>query len=394
MQFLYSVALVAGSLLLLPVFLLRSLAGKETFKHLRERFGGSHQSLDLDPPPGSIWIHAASVGEVQVARLLITRLRERIPERRIILSVTTPTGRSVAKKSIGRDIADLFYFPLDFRFAARRALRRIRPVMFIAIETEIWPQFLRECRRFGIHYGIVNGRISRKSFGRYRLIRPLLAPGLSGMSFLFMQSEEEAKRIRALGGPAHRIRITGNLKSDFSPSEPERNRLRKYFGLGDEGPVFVAGSTAPGEERILLRAFRETRERIPQLRLILAPRHPERFDEVFQLLQKEGIPALRRTALKHKVREPWEVILLDSLGELPHVYGLATVAFVGGSLVPKGGHNPIEPAAWGKPVLFGPHMENFEPIARELQGTGGGLLVAGWEDLRSTPSTTPIWIVT
>lgn len=383
MQFLYSVAMVAGSLLLLPFFLLRSLAGKETFNHLRERFGGSHQSGDPDPPPGSIWIHAASVGEVQVARLLITRLRERVPDRRIVLSVTTQTGRSVARKSIGSEVADLFYFPLDFRFAVRRALRRIRPVMFIAIETEIWPQFLRECRRFGIHYGIVNGRISRKSFGRYRLIRPLLAPGLSGMSFLFMQSEKEAERIQALGAPAHRIRITGNLKSDFSPNEPERNRLRKYFGVGKEDPVFVAGSTAPGEERILLRAFREARERIPLLRLILAPRHPERFDEVFQLLQEERIPALRRTDRRYTVGEPWEVFLLDSLGELPHVYGLATVAFVGGSLVPKGGHNPVEPAAWGKPVLFGPYMENFQPIARELQETGGALLVTGWEDLRS-----------
>lgn len=373
MYLLYQLVLGIAALILFPYYLLRAAARPGILRHLGERLGGGG-SVRWSRPAG-LWIHAASVGEVQVARVLVERLRLRRPDLHILLSVTTPTGREVARRTMAGAVDGPFFFPLDFAFSVRRVLRRLRPAAFVAVETEIWPVLLRECRSLGIPHGIVNGRISPRSFRRYRWIRALLRPALSGAAFLSMQSEPDAERIRDLGAPADRVRITGNLKYDFEPDTAARDRLGPHLVPGRGGQVVIAGSTRRGEERPLLRAWREVRDRIPAVRLIIAPRHPERFDEVAALIEAEGFSCRRRSRGGPPPAASGEVLLLDSIGELANAYGLAACAFVGGSLVARGGQNPLEPAAWGVPVLFGPHMENFQTVADDLLEAGGAIRV-------------------
>lgn len=379
LHLLYNLALLVAGAALFPIYLVRSLGNPEILRHLGERFGGTG-AVRFTPPQG-LWVHAASVGEAQVAGVLLDRLQERHPDRPLLLSVTTPTGRKVARRSAPGGVEGPFFFPLDFSFAARRALRRRRPAVFVAVETEIWPMFLRQCRRLGIPYGIANGRISPRSYGRYRWIRPLLKPALAGAAFVCAQSRADADRFLALGARADRIRVTGNLKYDVRPDTAALERLRALLHPAPAGPLVIAGSTRSGEERLVLRAFRVVRGRLPTARLILAPRHPERFDEVEALIRAEGFGCLRRSRLRTAASDGPQVVLLDSVGELGHLYGLAACAYVGGSLVPRGGHNPLEPAAWGVPVLFGPHMENFELIATDLLEAGAAVRVADESEL-------------
>ncbi len=383
MHFFYSLALTAGTLAVLPYFLVRSLGNRRILRHWRERLGRGKSGSPRSREPGPVWIHAASVGEVRVAALLINRLQETLPGfPPVVLTTTTPAGREVARGCLENRIQNLSYFPLDLVPFVRAALRRVRPRLFLSIETEIWPEFLRQCHRRGVHTGIVNGRISRKSYRWYRWIRPILSPSLSGMSLLCMQSEVHAGRIRSLGGPASRIRITGNIKYDFQPDAAALEPLRALVQNDRHGPLLVAGSTAPGEEKMILVAFRDLRQRFPDLRLILAPRQPDRFEAAARILEGSEFRTGRRSRLAESAGEPWEILLLDTLGELSDVYGLATAAFVGGSWVERGGQNLIEPAAWGVPVFFGPRVDNFRSIARELVESGGGFPVRGPAELR------------
>ncbi len=291
-----------------------------------------------------------------------------------MVSTITPTGARIVADRLG-GIATHRYFPIDLPRAVGRALDAVRPRFFIAIETELWPNFLRALAGRRVPALIANGRISDRSFRRYRRVRRLMRRVLADVSVFAMQSEEDARRIIALGAPPDRVIVTGNLKSDAAPAaDPPEAVWRERLGLTPTDRLFVAGSTHRGEEEPVLDAFLGARARCPGLALLLAPRHPERADEVEALVHARGLTAARRSRLPGD-RAPGAVILLDTVGELASLYGLAEVVFVGGSLVAVGGHNLLEPAMRGKPVLYGPHTSNFREGAARLERTGGGLVV-------------------
>lgn len=369
MYALYSAVLGVGLLAYLPAFLARRRAGYRGT--LAQRFGRLGDGLPAEP---RCWIHAVSVGESAAAVPLVEGIRRRWPELGIVVSTITPTGaRIVAERLAGA--ATHRYFPIDLPGPVGRALDAARPRFFVAIETELWPNFLRALARRGVPAMIANGRISDRSFRRYRWIRALMRRVLADVAVFAMQTEEDARRIVALGAPPDRVVVTGNLKSDLLPeADPEEARWRQRLGLGAGTPLWIAGSTHRGEEAVVLDAFARLRARCPQLALLLAPRHPERADEVEALLRERGLSAVRRSRLGAGA-PAGSVVILDTVGELAGLYALADVVFVGGSLVPVGGHNVLEPAMRGKPVLMGPHMSNFREGAELLQQSGGGLVV-------------------
>jgi len=366
MYFLYSLLFGAALVLLSPYLLLKGLRQNKYLHNLRERLGRVPESLAsraAGAEQGSIWVHAVSVGEALAVAPLLKELRGRLPGRALFVSTTTRTGQKVAAQRLEAD--GTFYFPLDFAFACRRLLAAVRPALVVIAETEIWPNFLREARRTGARVVFVNGRLSDRSFRRYRWFRFLLRRPLAQVDYFLMQSEEDARRILELGAPAERISVGGNLKFDLP--QPRRPAfLDDLVALAQSAPIIVAGSTLPAEEEKILQALEicgAVGGRHPLL--VLAPRHPERFEDVVALLERRGVSYVRRSQGATSNGRP-AVFLLDTLGELAGTYAAANVAFVGGSLVRAGGHNPIEPALWGKPVLFGPSMENFRGIAQAL----------------------------
>jgi len=335
---------------------------------LSERMGRLPLSFNMDREP-SIWIHAVSVGEVLTARPLARDLRARYPRLRILLSTTTLGGHAMARRHL-QEVDGLFYFPFDFGIFVRRTLDLVRPRLFVMMETEIWPNLLRECRKRGIKTAIVNGRLSQRSFGRYKLIRGAMHRILDDVDAFCVQSEESARRFIALGANPGRVTVTGSLKFDSvdlpgpSVQSRARDRVLRYFRIAPNRPVVVAGSTMKGEEPFVLAAFRRVRTAVPTTLLILAPRHLERARDVEELSRQEGFKTVRRSELPIDADPRADVVILDSIGELASLYQLATVAFVGGSLVATGGHNILEPAVYGKPIVVGPHMENFAEIAK------------------------------
>jgi 3-deoxy-D-manno-octulosonic-acid transferase len=370
MYALYSAVLGVGLLAYLPALLARRRrAGYRGT--LAQRFG--HLGAGLPPEP-RCWIHAVSVGESAAAVPLVEGIRRRWPELGIVVSTITPTGaRIVAERLAGA--AAHRYFPIDLPGPVGRALDAARPRFFVAIETELWPNFLRALARRRVPSMIANGRISDRSFRRYRWVRGLMRRVLADVAVFAMQTEEDARRIVALGAPSERVVVTGNLKSDLLPeASPDEARWRERLGLGAQTRLWIAGSTHRGEEAVVLDAFARVRVRCPRLVLLLAPRHPERADEVEDLLRERGLAPVRRSRL-HAGTPAGAVVILDTVGELAALYALADVVFVGGSLVPIGGHNVLEPAMRGKPVLMGPHMSNFREGAEVLQQSGGGLVV-------------------
>jgi 3-deoxy-D-manno-octulosonic-acid transferase len=375
----YSLLLAAAFVVALPFYLWK---GRGTGKYLpsfRERMGGPPPSLARGDAP-SVWIHAVSVGEVLTARVLVAPLKQRLPGHRVFLSTTTVAGRAVAERSV-RDADGVFFAPFDWPSPVRKALDRVQPALLVLVETEIWPNLIHEAHRRGVRVVIVNGRISPRSFGRYRAVRALLSRVLAEVDLFLMQSTPHAERARQIGAPPGRIRALGNLKFDALGEARAPAELSRLLGVVTGGPpLWVAGSTVAGEERMVLAAFGEVRARVPGARLLLAPRHPERFAEVAALVEGAGFRAERRSALGPA---GWEgdVLVLDTLGELAGVYALATVVFVGGSLVSAGGHNILEAAVEGKPILVGPHMENFQEIADEFGAEGALLVVLSAEEL-------------
>jgi 3-deoxy-D-manno-octulosonic-acid transferase len=370
MYALYSVLLRLALLAYMPAFVARRR--RAGYGHdLAQRFGRLGDGLPTEP---RCWVHAVSVGESAAAVPLVEAIHRRWPELGIVVSTITPTGaRIVADRLAGTAVHR--YFPLDLPGPVRRALEAARPRFFIAIETELWPNFLRAlaCRR--IPSMIANGRISDRSFRRYLRVRWLMRRVLADVSVFAMQSEEDARRIVALGAPPSRVVVTGNLKSDLVPEpEPADAAWRERLGLGTTDRLWIAGSTHRGEEAIVLDAFLRARARYPGLSLLLAPRHPERAAEVEDLIRERGLTPARRSRSADG-RAPGAVVILDTVGELAALYGLAEVVFVGGSLVPIGGHNVLEPAMRGKPVLYGPHTSNFREGAERLQRSGGGIVV-------------------
>jgi len=375
MYLLYSALLAAGLLLSLPYWLFENLRHSKYSAGLGERLGRVPQRLTNEPSRPAIWVHAVSVGEVLAVSGLVEELRQRLPEHRIFVSTTTDSGQKLARSRFGED--NVFYFPLDFAFAVRPYLKRLRPRLVVIAETEFWPNFLLLARQSGARIAVVNGRISDRSFPRYLRFRPLLSRILQNIDLFLAQTDADAQRLKQIGAPADRAQVSGNLKYDVAPPTAPAvvASLRKVFQQARAGPVFVCGSTVEGEEPLLVRAFENVLANHPRAVMILAPRHPERFPKVAELLQELGVRFWRRSLWSG---EPiaGAVLLLDSIGELAALYALADVAFVGGSLVPRGGHNIIEPAQHGAPIVVGKHTENFRDIVGLFQSRDAVRVVA------------------
>jgi 3-deoxy-D-manno-octulosonic-acid transferase len=367
MYFLYSLATLLFLLLASPYLLYQAIRYQKYIGSLSQRLGYLPVSFNLDGEP-SIWIHAVSVGEVLTARALIPDLRQAYPRLRLFLSTTTMAGQEIAKRNV-QGVDAVFYFPFDWAFIVRRTLRLVRPKLFVMMETEIWPNLLRECRRANVKTILVNGRISSRSYPRYRLIRPLFKRVLAQVDRFCVQGEESKRRLIDLGADPSRVIVTGSLKFDsldvpaVSPHTRPRDRVLRFFRIAPSRVVLVAGSTMRDEERALLKVFRRIKTTTANALLILAPRHPERFGEAVDLSQQAAFVTVRRTELPIDDEPRAEVVVLDTIGELARVYQVATVVFVGGSLVDMGGHNILEPAVFGKPIVFGPYMQNFSEIA-------------------------------
>ncbi|HET7293349.1 MAG TPA: 3-deoxy-D-manno-octulosonic acid transferase [Vicinamibacteria bacterium] len=367
MYLLYNVLLAVAFTLSIPYYLWKGRGTGKYLKTFRERFGRLPQGVAGDSP--SLWIHAVSVGEVLAARALLGPLGRRLPGRRLVVSTTTLTGNDVARRSLSGHDA-LFFAPFDFPGPSRHALRAVRAELLVLVETELWPNLIREARRRGARVALVNGRISPRSFPRYRRLRFFLEPVLDQVDLFLMQAEAHAERILAMGAPPGRVRVTGNLKFDAVDVPAPSPALESAFAPLRGRPILLAGSTTEGEEAALLRVYARLLAAEPDLALAIAPRHPERFEAVPPLAEALGLRCRRRRASDGSAWRNGEVLLLDTLGELASAYSYATVAFVGGSLVQKGGHNVLEAAAWGKPVVVGPHMENFQEIADQFRAEG------------------------
>ena len=317
---------------------------------------------------GRIWIHSVSVGEVNASLALINRLNQEGYQ--VYLSTTTVTGQQVARSSI-REKASLLYFPLDFQIISRSFIRHVNPDIIILMETEIWPNFIESAARLGVPVVFMNGRISDHSYRNYLRISRLIRPVFRRISMMCMQSEIDAGRIRKIGAPDEIVRVTGSMKFDYSLEVPEdKLRLNELIGtlLGKKegSPVWVCGSTKPNEEEQLLSVFTRVKEEFPDLSIIVAPRHPHRGGEVADIFMKKGFSVIRRSLMDEYPsgkKERFEVLVLDTVGELACIYQVADLVFMGGSLVPTGGQNVIEPAFFGKPIFFGPSMFNFREIA-------------------------------
>lgn len=392
MYFLYSVLSAAAMLLLSPYFLIRGLRSGKYVHNVRERMG--YLPADFPRPTQArraIWVHAVSVGEALAALPLARRLKTRFTDRPLYVSTTTATGQRLARERMS--FADgIFYFPLDWSGPIRRVLGAFEPALVVILETEIWPNFLRECRRAGVPVIFVNGRISERSFTRYRwangFLGGFLRRVLNDATLFLMQTQEDAERLRALGAPVERVVVAGNMKYDLAPPEgnPLVTWLEQTIEAQNRRPLVVAGSVIEGEERAVLDAFAAVRHRQPNALLVLAPRKPERFTDAARLATDAGWNAVRRSRipLDRPLREGTEVLLLDTVGELAALYRLADLVFVGGSLVPSGGHNILEPAFFAKPPLFGPSMENFREMAGRFLAAGAALQVANGEELGKT----------
>jgi 3-deoxy-D-manno-octulosonic-acid transferase len=378
MYFVYSILLTLGFVILLPKFLLDALRHGKYATGLRERLGFL---APLEKKGGPVvWLHCVSVGEAQAARSLVGAISKEFPHHLIVVSTVTVTGQQVAREIFKTEAQRVFYFPLDWRWTVRRALRSIQPSVVLIMETELWPGFLRECRRRKILLAIVNGRLSEKSFRRYKMIRPFVSGVIDCLSLAVMQTEADATRIRALGLEPKRVVISGNMKFDTQAIEGPNtlaNELARRFDF-ERSPIILAVSTHDPEERIILQAFNQlkTNYDAEQARLVIAPRHPERFAEVASLMKASGLRWARRSDQSSQ-EDGWsEAILLDSIGELKAIFPLAAIVFVGGSIAPAGGHNILEPAAAGACIVTGPHTENFREVVQTFIDAGAIIQLA------------------
>lgn len=368
MYFIYSLLLALGFLILLPRFLFDALRHGKYVAGFRERLG-LLSPLETNGRP-VIWIHCVSVGETQAARPLVRGLRERFPGHSIAVSTTTLTGQNIAREVFKSDVDKIFYFPFDWRWIVRRTLSVVSPAAVLIMETELWPNFLRECRARQIPVAIMNGRLSEQSFRRYRMIKGFMARVLSSLTLAAVQTEADGERLRALGLNAAKVFVTGSTKFDAGPtlsSDVVTTEFRERFRLNPARPLILAASTHAPEERILLKVLRQlvsSSELKPHL--MIAPRHPERFREVAALIEASGFSWTKRTATPAPGDELCEVILLDSIGELTAVYSLAAIVFVGGSIANTGGHNILEPAAVGASIITGAHTHNFKQIVENF----------------------------
>jgi 3-deoxy-D-manno-octulosonic-acid transferase len=374
-----------------PYFMYQAIRYKKHIGSLRQRLGYLPISFNVDGEE-SIWIHAVSVGEALTVRALVADLRERYPRLRLYLSTTTIAGQQVARRHL-QHVDGIFYFPFDWTFIVRRTLGIVKPRVFVMMETEIWPNLLRACRAQGVKTLVINGRISSRSYPRYRLIRPFFSRVLADVDRFCMQSEESARRLIELGAEPSRVTVTGSLKFDsldaptpLAHGKP-RERVLRFFRFPAGRVVIVAGSTVRGEETAVLRALARIKAVQPGAIAVLAPRQPERFGEVERLARDAGLLTVRRSDLPIDAEPRADVVVLDTLGELAQLYQVATAVFVGGSLVDNGGHNILEPAIFGKPIVFGPHMQNFKEIAAAFLSNGAAVQVQSDRELEEVMLT-------
>jgi 3-deoxy-D-manno-octulosonic-acid transferase len=388
MYFVYSLLSLVLFVVVSPYFAYQAVRYKKYIGSLRQRLGYLPITFNVDGDE-SIWIHAVSVGEALTARALIADLKARYPRLRLFLSTTTVAGQQVAKRNL-QHVDAVFYFPFDFGLIVRRTLGIVKPRVFVMMETEIWPNLLRACRARGIATVVINGRISSRSYPRYRLIRPFFRRVLRDVDRFCMQSEEAARRLISLGADPSRVTVTGSLKFDslqiptpVAHGRP-RERVLRFFRVSSSRVVIVAGSTMKPEERAVLRAFAPIKKVIPGALLIIAPRQPDRFGDVERLIRAQGFVAARRSELPIDTEPRADVVVLDTMGELAQLYQLATAVFVGGSLADVGGHNILEPAIFGKPIVFGPHMQNFREIADAFLANGAAVQIQSARELEET----------
>jgi len=431
----YSVLTVVFFVLVSPYLLYQAVRYRKYIASLAQRMGYLPVSFNLDGDE-SIWIHAVSVGEVLTIRALLPELHERHPRLRIFVSTTTMAGQHVARTNLPY-VDEVFYFPFDLGFIVNRTLRLVRPRLFVMMETEIWPNLLRACHREGVKTALVNGRISARSYPRYKIARFFFRRVLAHIDRFCMQGEESARRIIEIGAPRDRVTVTGSLKFDsleFGPGEAQkmsfsqktdaghyrrpaeptvaeadahyrdpaevghyrgpapnvhdvhqrgRTRVLRYFRVDPARPVIIAASTLRGEEEPVLEAFQRVRATMANALLIVAPRKPERFDEVERIVRRAGWNVARRTDLRVDAEPRHDVVVLNTIGELAQLFQIATVVFVGGSLVDAGGHNILEPAVFGKPIVFGPYMQNFAEIAQTFLDNGAARQVRSEHELEA-----------
>ncbi|MGA2535805.1 MAG: 3-deoxy-D-manno-octulosonic acid transferase [Terracidiphilus sp.] len=371
--FFYNLALLAGLLVGAPWWLWRMATTQKYREGLRERLGRVPLLKSRDNRP-LIWVHAVSVGEVLAVSRLITELSDLLPECFVAVSTTTRTGQALARERFGRD--RVFYCPLDLPWVVRKYLNALQPRMLVLAETEFWPNLLSACFRRGIPVAVVNARISDRSWPRYRGLRWFWRPFLARVDRVLAQSEIDAERLKAIGCEPDRVSVAGNLKFDVRAAE-EADATRVLKTLTPGLRLVVAGSTLEGEESALLEVWPRLLAADSRLAMVIAPRHPERFGTVAALLDTSGSGWARRSDWRSRAAEemaslrPGGIVLLDSIGELASVYSLASVAFVGGSLIPAGGHNPLEPAQFGVAIVMGPHYANFRAITDDLLAHNG-----------------------
>ncbi len=375
MYLLYNLILIFATVALLPYLFVKFLSSSKYRGGISQKLGRVRKGVlkAIKGYPRPIWVHAVSVGEVMAAHPLVRDLKKAFPNKKLILSTVTVTGNFTAKQRVPEADA-VFYFPFDYPWIVRRVIRKINPAMVLVAETELWPNFFRELKRAGIPSAVVNGRISPGSFRNYLKLKAFFASVFEQVDLFLMQSETDALRIKEIGASDDKVIITGNLKFDqkISLNQPSP------AAFSPDRRIIVAGSTHRGEESILLEIFAGLKEKYPSLLLIIAPRHPERFNEVEGLILKAGHSYQRRSRMSGPVQD---ILLLDTIGELRSFYGICDIAFVGGSLVKVGGHNLLEPAAMKKPVIFSRYMYNFKEISEALISAGGGIMVRDKEDL-------------
>jgi 3-deoxy-D-manno-octulosonic-acid transferase len=397
MYFFYRIFTAAAMIFLAPYYALRGWRRGESARSFRERLGRLGPEFVANAPTSgagrALWIHAVSVGEVLAAKPLVDGLKLRWPDRPVFVSTTTETGQRLARERL-KNVDSVFYFPIDWVVPVRRSLRAIRPAAVVVLETEIWPNFLREAKREGIPVVFANARISQKSFARFKrwefLIGPFFAEILEDAALFLPQTPDDAARLSAMGASGQRMEILGNLKYDSEP--PPVNAFTAW--LGDEirkqerWPIVVAGSVVEGEEEAVIAAYDQVQRQWRRTLLILAPRKPHRFDAAAALSAEGGWKVIRRSRidLTAPLDEEADVLLLDSIGDLAGLYSLADATFVGGSLVHSGGHNILEPASFGQPPVFGPSMENFQDMADQFLDGHAGIQVL------SAKSLAQVWI--
>lgn len=381
MVLLYNLLSAISLVVYLP-WLLFKKGPENRLTYLSERLGISKYT-DAD-----IWIHAVSVGEVIACLPFLKALKKEFTQIKIVFSTTTYTGQKIALEKFP-EANRIMYMPWDTGLCIKRVVKLLRPKIFITIETELWPVLFQTLKKTGSYIILLNGRLSLESFSGYRRIRSFMQKVLSHVDYFYMQGKGDAERIISLGAKPERVGLMGNFKFDV-----DFHKSRNFATWIDrlEGTTIVAGSTHKGEEEIILNAYEVIKKGISDLKLILAPRHPERFDEVEEILKKRGLNFIRRSEIKQGLgfrgqgsattynRQQPDIILLDTIGELPQIFSKATVAFIGGSLLPFGGHNILEPAYWGKPIVFGPHMDNF-PVASEFLRKDAALVVKDSRDI-------------